>query len=128
MRKRTYRKSVIGLSPVHKAEIRRAWQADADRASLHAFIGEDPQALVQQAGGIVYTVLAACEDAGIKDDDPDVCTAHCAAKALVEQASKSQVDEALRKLIVEGLAACERLQPRLNPASLYRATFDVMPC
>lgn len=126
MRKRTRRQPVTGLSLVHKAEIRRAWRADLDRASLHAFIGEDPQALMRQAGGIVYTVLTACEDAGIDGDDPDVCMVHDAAKALVEQSSKTHIEETLRKLIVDGLAACERLQPRLNPASLCRATLNVV--
>ncbi|WP_390349088.1 hypothetical protein ACFJIS_15180 [Variovorax boronicumulans] len=127
MRKHTRRKPITGLSPIQKAGIRRAWRADNDRASLHAFIGEDPQMLVQQAGGIMYTVLAACEDAGIEGDDPDLCIVHNAGKALVELASRIHIDEPLRKSIVDGLAACERLEPRLNAASLYRATFDVMP-
>ena len=127
MRKRSRRKPVTGLSPVHKAEIRRTWQAGIDKASLHAFIGEDPRALMRQAGSIVYTVVTACEDAGIDGNDPDVCMVHDAAKALLEQSSKMHIEETLRKLIVDGLAACERLQPRLNPASLYRATLEVMP-
>lgn len=83
--------------------------------------------LVQQAGGIMYTVLAACEGASIKDDDPDLCMVHNAAKALVELSSRVHIDEFLRKPIVDGLAACERLEPRLTAAALYRATFDVMP-
>jgi hypothetical protein len=114
------------LNLFQKAEIRRAWQADNVEASIHALIGEDAQALVQQAGGILYGVISACEDAGIDENDADVCAVHSAAKALVELSAKTEIDEALRAQIVDGLAACERLQPRLNPVSIQRAASEVM--
>jgi len=100
MRKRTQRKPVTGFNLFQRAEIRRAWQADSVKASIHALIGDDAQALVQQAGGIVYGVISACEDAGIDDDDVDVFAVHSAAKALVELSSKTNVEDALRALIV----------------------------
>jgi hypothetical protein len=53
-----------------------------------------------------------------------VCAVHDAAKALVQQSSQNDIDETLRMLIVDGLAACERLQPRLDPASILRATTE----
>lgn len=121
MRKQTRRKPIIGLNLFQKAEIRKAWQAAHVKASIHALIGDDAQALVQQAGGIVCGVISACEKAGIDGNDADVCAVHSAAKALVEQSSKDDVDETLRVLIAAGLAACERLQPRLSPASIQRA-------
>lgn len=126
MRKRTHRKPVTGLNLIQKAEIRRTWHADNVKASIHALIGEDARVLVQQAGGIIYGVISACKDAGIDGDDADVCAVHAAAKALVEQSSRANVDEALRVLIVDGLAASERLQPRLNPASILRAASEIV--
>lgn len=126
MRKRTYRKPVVGLNLFEKAEIRRMWRADSVKASIHALIGEDAQALVQQAGAILYGVVSACDDAGMDGDDADVCAVHSAAKALVEQSSKTNIDETLRALIVDGLAACERLQPRLDPASIRRAATEIV--
>jgi hypothetical protein len=126
VRKRTQRKPVTGLNLFQRAEIRRAWQADSVKASIHALIGDDAQALVQQAGGVVYGVISACEDAGINGEDADVCAVHSAAKALVALSCKSSVDETLRALIVDGLAACERLQPRLSPASIHRAASEFM--
>ena len=126
MRKRTRRKPFSGLNLFQKAEIRRNWQIDNVKASIHALIGEDARALVLRAGAIVYGVISACEELGMKADDPDVCAVQKAAKALVDQSSKASVDEALRILIIDGLAACERLQPRLHPASILRATSEVM--
>jgi hypothetical protein len=126
VRKQTRRKPVIGLNPFQKAEMRRAWQADNVQASIHVLIGEDARALVQHAEVIIYGVISACEDAGINGGDADVCAVHDAAKALVEQSSKPDIDEMLRPLIVEGLATCERLQSRLSPASLYRSACEVM--
>ncbi|MGJ7538546.1 hypothetical protein [Variovorax sp. ZT5P30] len=126
MRKRTRRKPVIGLDPFQKAEIRRAWRADSVKAGIHALIGEDAQELVQQAGGILYGVISACDETGIEGDDADVSIVHTAARALLQQASKDTIDETLRASIVDGLAACERLQPRLDPASIQRAASEVM--
>jgi hypothetical protein len=114
------------LNLFEKAEIRRTWQADNVKASIHALIGEDARALVQQAGGIIYGVISACEDAGIAGDEADECAVHDAAKALVEQSSQASIDETLRVRIVAGLAACERLQPRLNPASLLRPSSEIL--
>lgn len=126
MRKRTRRKPVTGLNLYEKAEIRRDWQVDSVKASIHALIGNDARALVHQAGAILYGVISACEDAGIDGDDVDVCAVHDVAKALVEQSSKTSIDETSRVLIVEGLAAGERLRPRLNPASIQRAASEIV--
>lgn len=126
MRKRTHRKPNTGLNLFQKATIRQAWHADSVQASIHAHIGEDARALVRQAGAIIYGVVSACEDAGIDGNDADVCAVHAGAKALVAQSSKADIDEALRALIVEGLAACERLQPKLDPVSIQRAADEVM--
>ncbi|QFZ83513.1 hypothetical protein GFK26_12455 [Variovorax paradoxus] len=109
-----------------KAEIRRAWQADHVKASIHALIGDDVQALVQQAGAIIYGVVSACEDAAIDGDDADLCAVHNAAKALVGLSAEKGIERAARELIVDGLAACERLQPRLSPASIQRAAGEVV--
>lgn len=78
MRKGTRRKPVTGLNLFQKAEIRKAWQADHVEASIHVLIGDDVQALVQQAGAIIYGMVSACEDARI---DVDLCAVHSAAKS-----------------------------------------------
>ncbi|MNL29795.1 hypothetical protein D3C87_1514940 [compost metagenome] len=99
---------------------------DTVQASIHALIGDDVQALVRQAGAIIYGVVSACEDASIDGDDADLCAVHDAAKALVGLSAETGVDGAARTLIVDGLAACERLQPRLSPASVQRAAAEVV--
>ncbi|BEP54075.1 hypothetical protein GmRootV35_43470 [Variovorax sp. V35] len=126
VRKGTRRKPGTGLNLFQKAEIRRAWQADHVKASIHALIGDDVQALVQQAGAIIYGVVSACEDACIDGDDADLCAVHGAAKALVGLSAETAIDGAARVLVVDGLAACERLQPRLSPASIQRAAGEVV--
>lgn len=126
VRKGTRRKPVTGLNLFQKAEIRRAWQADHVKASIHALIGDDVQALVQQAGAIIYGVVSACEDASIDGDDADLCAVHNAAKALVGLSAEKEIEGAARGLIVDGLAACERLQPRFSPASIQRAAGEVL--
>jgi len=126
VRKRTYRKPVTGLNLFQKAEIRRAWQADTVEASIHALIGEDVQALVRLAGAIIYGVVSACEDAGIDGDDADLRLVHSAAETLMALPVKTEIEGTARAVIVDGLAACERLHPRLSPASIQRAAGEVV--
>lgn len=82
--------------------------------------------LVQQAGGILYAVIFACEEASIGDEDTDVRSVFAASKALVQLTPESGIGEELRALIIEGLAACERLQPRLDITSIHRATQEIV--
>lgn len=82
--------------------------------------------LVQQAGGILYAVIFACEEARMGDEDADVRSVFVASKALVQLTPETGIDEKLRELIIEGLAACERLQPRLDIVSIHRATQEVL--
>lgn len=125
MRKRTRRTPVSGLNPYQKAVVRRAWQADNVKASIHALIGQDVKELTRQAGGIIYAVMAACEDAGIEKDDPDVRILYAAGEAILGLAKETEIDAPQRELIAAGLAAGERLQPRLSLASIHRAAHDV---
>lgn len=125
MRKRTHRKPVTGMNPFQKAVARRAWQADSVRAGIHAFIGEDVVALTQLAGGVIYAMVAGCEEAGIGDDDPDVLLLHDAGRAILELAKQSEIGGPHRKRIIAGLAAGERLMPRLNLAALTGAAREV---
>lgn len=121
MRKRTHRKSVTGLNPYQKAVFRRAWEADNVRAGIHAFIGQDAKALIQHAGGIIYAVVAGCEEAGIQDDDPEVQILHDAGRAILELRGQTEISAQHRQRIVAGLAAGDRLLPRLNPTALHDA-------
>ncbi|GER19520.1 hypothetical protein [Variovorax boronicumulans] len=75
---------------------------------------------------IIYGVVSACEDAGIDGDDADLCAVHNAAKALVGLSIEKEIEGAARRQIVDGLTACERLQPRLSPASIQRAAGEVV--
>ncbi|MFZ3121555.1 MAG: hypothetical protein WA159_24925 [Variovorax sp.] len=120
------RQSATGLSPLQKAYVRQAWRADCVNAGIHAFIGEDVPMLVQQAGGILSVVIFACEEARMGDEDADVRSVFVASKALVQLTPETGIDEKLRELIIEGLAACERLQPRLDIVSIHRATQEVL--
>ncbi|MNV66109.1 hypothetical protein D3C71_1588470 [compost metagenome] len=99
---------------------------DTVQASIHALIGDDVQALVRQAGAIIYGVVSACEDAGVDGDDAGLCAVHSAAIALVGLSAETEIDGAARALIADGPAACEHLQPRLNPASIQRAANEIL--
>lgn len=82
--------------------------------------------LVQQAGGILYVVIFACEEARMGDEDADVRSVFAASKALVQLSPETGIGEELRAVVIDGLAACERLQPRLDIASIHRATQEVL--
>lgn len=125
MRKRTHRKPVTGLDPYQKALFRRAWEADNVSAGIHAFIGEDAKALTQRAGGVIYAVVAGCEQAGIPDDDPDVLILHDAGRTILELGGQVEIGAQHRARIVSGLAAGERLLPRLDPAALRDAALEL---
>lgn len=125
MRKRTPRKPVTGLNPYQKAIFRRAWETDNVRAGIHAFIGQDAKALIQHAGSVIYAVVAGCEQAGIRDDDPEVRLLHDAGRAILELRGQSEISEQHRERIVAGLAAGDRLQLRLAPAALYDAALEL---
>ncbi|RTQ32820.1 hypothetical protein EJP69_19065 [Variovorax gossypii] len=125
MRKRTHRKPVTGLAPYQKALFRRAWEADNVRAGIHAFIGEDAKALTQRAGRVIYAVVAGCEQAGIPDDDPDVRILHDAGRAILELRGQAEIGDQHRKRIISGLAAGERLLPRLDPAAVRGAALEL---
>lgn len=47
-------------------------------------------------------------------------------KALVGLSDETEIDEVARGVIVDGLAACERLQSRLDSASIQRAAGEIM--
>lgn len=125
MRKQTRRKPVTGVTPYEKAVIRRAWEADVVDASIHAFIGQDVWGLTQRAGGIIYAVMTACEDAGIEQDEPDVQLLHEAGKTILGLAGQPGIDTSARNRVIAGLAASERLQPRLDTMSIRRAAMDL---
>lgn len=125
MRKRTHRKPVTGLDPYQKALFRRAWEADNVSAGIHAFIGEDSKALTQRAGRVIYAIVAGCEQAGISDDDPDVRILHDAGRAILELRGQTEIGDQHRKRIVSGLAAGERLFPRLDPAAVRDAALEL---
>lgn len=116
---------MTGLTPYEKAVVRRAWEADIVDASIHAFIGLDVGGLTQRAGGIIYAVMTACEDAGIEQNEPDMQLLHEAGEAILELAGQSRIDTSQRDRVIAGLAASERLQPRLDTLSIRRAAVEV---
>lgn len=125
MRKQTRRKPLTGLTPYEKAVVRRAWEADIVDASIHAFIGLDVRGLMQRAGGIIYAVMSACEEAGIEQSEPDVQLLHEAGAAILEMPGQTAIDRAQRDRVIAGLAASERLQPRLDTLSIRRAALEI---
>lgn len=116
----------MGLSPLQKVFVRQAWRAACVDAGIHAFTGEHVSMLVRQAGGVLYAVIFACEEAGIGDEDAALRSVFEASKALMQLTPEAAIDERLRELIIEGLAASERLQPRLDIASIHRASQEVL--
>jgi len=83
-------------------------------AELHAWAGNNPAKLLNDSGRMVYIVLGAAEATGHTTAEPDVRIILGMGEALGDLAERLQDIEQHRPAIQSGLAAIERLLPRLD--------------
>lgn len=111
----------LAINPVTMALVRKQIASDIDSlrtaAGLHAYIGEDAATVTNLLGRVVYIV---CYAAGIHQlgETPEARILAGTANALGDLADSSTSLEAQRDTLTAGLAAVDRLMPRLSVAAL----------
>ena len=118
-RKRAHRKPAN--NPVKQALVVANMQEDIDRlkraCGIHAFMGDDVDVLTNLAGRLVFITCYAIGLHGL-GDTPEARILMGTANALGELAEDAAGLEQRRGAIQAGLAAIDRIMPKLNPTSL----------
>lgn len=114
------------LSPVERALIAAQWRGNVSTARIHALMGDDADALVNQSGKVLYVVLGAALLEGVNyDDTPDMRIMRGAVNALEEQAEVEKIDELRRKSLLSGLEAAARMLEVLSYPSVVKSACDL---
>lgn len=114
-----------GLNMVEKALIAAAWESTAITAEIHALIGDNSHAMVNQAGRVFFVILGASMAQGIDPDDRDMRIVRGAVNAVHDQAGEQDIPESRRASIVSGLLAATRLRRKLSHWHINRAACDL---
>lgn len=115
-------------NPVTKAAIRA--NIDADIACLrtgadrHAYIGANAPVLLNLAGRLVYIVCHAAREHGL-EESPEARIMAGTANALADLAACPADMEKQRGAIQSGLAAIDRLMPKLHTWSLAAGALEL---
>lgn len=109
------------VGPVHVATVRARIEADVQRlmtaAGLHCHIGDDPHQLANLFGRVVYIVCHAARAHGLHET-PEARILAGSANALADVVqTPAQLDQH-RASITSGMAAAQRLLPRLDTWAL----------
>lgn len=127
--KRHYdRAQVLAVNPVTMALVRRQIANEIDSlrtaAGLHAYMGEDAATATNLLGRVVYIV---CYAAGVHHlgETPEARILAGTANALGDLADSSTDLEAQRGTLTAGLAAVDRLMPRLSVAALVAGALQL---
>lgn len=116
------------INPVTEAVIRSRIEEDIQRlrtaVGLQAYIGEDAARVANMAGRLVYIV---CHAAGVHGlgESPEARILAGTANALADLAQDPDSIEAQRGAIVSGLAAIDRLMPKLHPLSMAAGALEL---
>jgi len=113
------------ISPVERAVIAAQWRSTNTSARIHALIGENSHAMVNQAGRVLFVILGAALAQGMRSDDPDIRIVRGAVNALHDQAGEPEIPESRRAAIVSGLYACDRLRWQLDRKCINDAICDL---
>ena len=116
------------INPVTEAVIRSRIEEDIQRlrtaVGLQAYIGEDAAMVANMAGRLVYIV---CHAAGVHGlgETPEARILAGTANALADLAQDPKSIEAQRGAIVSGLAAIDRLMPKLHTFSIAAGALEL---
>lgn len=115
-------------NPVTKAAICANIEADIARlrtgADLHAYTGDNAPILANLAGRLVYIVCHAARAHGL-EESPEARIMAGTANALADLAACPDDMEKLRGAIQSGLAAIDRLMPKLHTWSLAAGALEL---
>ena len=122
------RDDLVTRNPIAQAAVRARIDRQVlelrTRAGLHAYTGGDAGAVVDAAGRLIYVVAHACGLHGLQDE-PEARILRGCANALGDLAATPQALEQQRQSIISGLAAVERLMPRLHTWALTAGALEL---
>lgn len=116
------------INPVKEAVIRSRIEADIQRlrtdTGLQAYIGEDAARVANMAGRLVYIT---CYAAAVHqlEDTPEARILAGTANALGDIAGTPAELERQRGAVIAGLAAIDRLMPKLDAISLAEGSLQI---
>lgn len=114
-----------GLNMVERAVIAAQWRQNVATARIHAIMGENAQALVNQAGRVFFVVLGAAIEHKVDQDLPEIRIIRGAVNATHDQAGVEPIDPARRASILAGLEAAVRLLDVLSYPAVVRSACDL---
>lgn len=97
------------INMVERAVIANQWRQNVATARIHAIMGENAHALVEQSGKVFFVVLGAAIEQGLSAELPDIRILRGAANAVHDQAGVEPIDPTRRASILAGLEAAVRL-------------------
>ena len=116
------------INPVTEAVIRSRIEADIQRlrtaVGLQAYIGGDAARVANMAGRLVYVTCHAARLHGL-GETPEARILAGTANALADLAQDPDSIEVQRGAIVSGLAAIDRLMPKLHPLSMAAGALEL---
>lgn len=122
------RRNHLAINPVTMAITRQRILADVEKlrtaASLQAFLGEDTDAVVNLVARVVYIV---CYAAGLHGlgQTPEASILAGTANALGDLADSTAGLESQRNALIAGLAAIDRIIPKLSIEALALGAMDL---
>lgn len=114
-----------GINMVERALIAQQWRANVATARIHALMGENPQALVNQAGRVFFVVLGAAMQEQLHEDQREIRIIRGAVNAAHDQAGVEPIDPLRRASILAGLEAAARLLAALPYPAVVRSACDL---
>lgn len=94
------------------------------QAQMHAWVGQNPPRLINDAGRLVYVVLGAASASGWTTEHPDVRIMLGMSEALGDLQADGDI-ERHRGAIQSGLLAAERLLPAMNALLMLQSAFEL---
>lgn len=119
------RQAPTGVNMVERALIAQQWRANVATARIHALMGENPQALVNQAGRVFFVVLGAAMHEQLHEDQREIRIIRGAVNAVHDQAGVEPIDPMRRASILAGLEAAVQLLAALPYPAIVRSACDL---
>ncbi len=119
------RQSPTSVHPVERALIAQQWRQNVATARIHALMGDNAQALVNQAGRVFFVVIGAAMQESMPDDQREIRIIRGAVNATHDQAGVEPIDPVRRASILAGLEAAVVLLGVLPYPAVVRSACEL---
>ncbi|WP_416406511.1 hypothetical protein RCH27_08480 [Paracidovorax citrulli] len=119
------RQPSAAVNMVERALIAHEWRANVATARIHALMGENPKALVNQAGRVFFVVLGAAMQQQLHEDQREIRIIRGAVNAVHDQAGVEPIDPMRRASILAGLETAVQLLAALPYPAIVQSACDL---